>query len=772
MNSSDAPLSTFYTPEPDAPPLDLRAIFTRYFYHWPFFATGVVLALLGAYGYNQWSGPSYEARASLLIEGDKKAPEDRSALQELDLTNSSKVVESEIEVLKSRKLMRAVVQNLGLGVVYEQQTGLGAHDLYGESPVQLVFLKESPPEPGEKHVLDIVLKDRTSFYVKQVSGALVAHLFNSTVADELGVWRLAPTASFGQYQGPGVRVVQKDSETVVTAYQKALTVELINKLAPAVSLQVKDGVARRATDVLGALIAAYNGSATSEKNKLTQNTLRFIDSRLVSLQDELNGAEVGVAEYRSKRGLTDISSQSQIFLENVQANDAQLNAAEVQLAVVQSIERYLDDPQPTAAVPTTLGITDDVLNNLVNQLAALQLQREKLLATTPAGNPLFKPVDSEIQATKSAIKNNVKNIKASLTATVRELQTFNSKFESSIKNIPRQERQLVGKKRQLTIKENLYTYLLQKREEVALSYASTLADARVVDTPYVVPSKIPKALIVYALAIALGMGLPASLLYLKQGLDGKVTTRAEIESALPIPIAAELPFDASAGALLTQAKTDSPLPEQIRSLRTRLSYLVPHASPSYVFLCTSGVSGEGKSFVSSNLAVALAHAGKKTVLVDLDLRRPQVSHIFNLPNHHAGVGDFLAGEVAWQDLVQPSAVSPHLSVIGSGKELASPADFLDGPRLEALITGLRAEYANIILDSPPLQLVTDALILARVSDATVCVVRQGLTTDKELRFIRELNEQNRLPKPSVVFNGIERTKYGYGYAYDSRYFTK
>ena len=464
---------------------------------------------------------------------------------------------------------------------------------------------------------------------------------------------------------------------------------------------------------------------------------------------------------------TDITSQSKVFLENAQANDTRLNAAQVQLAVVETLERYLRNPRPDAPVPSTLGLTDEALDNLVEQLTTLRLQREELLTTTPEDNPLFQPLNAQIRATQVAIKSSVRNIKASLQTTIQELQSFDAGFESSIKDIPAQERQLVSKKRQLAIKENLYTYLLQKREEAALSYAATLADARIIDAAYVLPAKWPNRWLIYALAGVLGLILPAAALQIKQGLSTKTTTRTEIEQATQVPILAELPFE-KLPVTTAPGHPASALSEQMRSLRSHLPRKL--GSAGRVILVTSSVAGEGKSFLSLQLAATLAHTGQPTVLVDLDLRRSGLTTLLGKPHEQPGVSDVLAQRAAWPSVVRPLAHTPGLHLVGSGTQLAHAADLLAGSQLPEFMENLRTAYSHVVLDSPPLHLVADALLLAQFSDVTLYVVRQGVTDHEELAFIEQLRQQGQLPDLRLVFNGINRSRYGYGYQYDTAYY--
>ena len=579
-----------------------------------------------------------------------------------------------------------------------------------------------------------------------------------------------PTPALARFAGRRLRVVVREPEAVVTAYQKALTVELLDKVAPVISLQIQDAVPRRGAAVLNRLMAAYNQAAQAEKSRLTTNTLRFIDSRLVALRDELGRAEADVEGYRSQRGLTDLTSQSQAFVEDVQANDSRLNAARVQLAVVENLEQYLRHPSSSTTMPAALGINDPTLNSLLEKLTSLRLERERLAAAAPENNPLFRPLDYGIRSTELAISNSVKNMKASLTATIRELQAFNNRVKSAIKSIPEQERQLAGKNRQLLIKEKLYTYLLQKREEAALSYATTLTDARIIDRAYALPLKwTTRRWLLYALALGFGLLAPIAFLRAKDSWSPRLTTRTELKRLAQTPVLAELPLAAHAARPQDQAAPA--LAEQVRNMRSQLYYLqqtLP-ADTGQVVLVTSSVSGEGKSFVSAHLAASLADAGQKTVLVDLDLRRPKLTALFGLAADHAGVSDFLSGRAAYSAAVQPTAVSANLHLVGSGRQPAAALNLLATPRLDELVAGLRGAYDVIVLDTPPLHLVADALLAARTSDITLYVVRQGFTEKQELDFIEEVSQQGHLPRMHLIFNGVDGRRYGYGYSYDKRY---
>lgn len=747
---------------------NFRETLNKYLYHWPLFVIGLLITLTAAFIYLKTTEPVYEAKATLLIQDEKKVSEEEKALQEIDLTASSKLAENEVEVLKSRQLTNLVVDDLQLATVYTKKRRFTTEDLYGKSPVKLTILRPTGDAHGQ--TLKVVIKDKEFFYLKNSDGELKTFIFNKPYKSSFGTWKLTPTELLNDYKNNEISITLNDPEATSSALQKNLTASLLNKQAPAIGLSITDEVPQRGKDILNHLITHYNNASLSEKNRITQATLSFIDDRLDSLSKELNTAERQVEGFRSSRGLTDISSQSQVYLENVQSNDNRLNEVNVQLNVIQGIERYVNSSRNSNNVPSTLGIEDPALNSSIEQLAQLQLERQKLLATTPEGSPLFEPLDRQIQTTKSSIRESVRNIKSSLAATKGQLQSFGSRFESSIKDIPGQERQYVGMKRQQGVKEGLYVYLLQKREEISLSYASTLADARIVDDAYIGFAKKPKAPLVYGMAFLLGLVLPASFMYGRDKIHNRITNRKEIEEAIGNPILSELSYERTRSPLVALDKSNFVIGEEFRALRTNLHFLHEKKQSNRVTLFTSSIAGEGKSFVSSNLALTLAASSRKTVLLELDLRKPKVSEMFKLPHAHPGISNYLNGGSSIEDIIQPSGIHPNLDIIGSGPFPSNPSELLEQPEVDILFAWLRANYDDVIIDTPPINLVTDAMILARVTDVTLYIVQQGYTFKSLLPFIKKLFADQNFPKMKVVFNGIEKGRYGYGQNYGNNYY--
>ncbi|WP_316790917.1 polysaccharide biosynthesis tyrosine autokinase [Pedobacter frigoris] len=765
---------------------DLKTILVKYFYHWPLFLLGLILALGAAFIYLQIKNPEYNISATILVKDEKKTPQEKSNLQELELSTSPRSAETEIQVITSKKIISQVVNDLGLYITYTAGDFFNTRDLYGTAPVKLEISRGSGIVG--KHEISILIQDANNFTVKRDNLPSIKGKFNETIETDFGKWILKATQSLNQYIGTTVKITISDPEKTTDGYAKSLEARLLDKSAPTIGLFLTDESPRRGKNFLNALIKSYNQATATEERRITKSTIDFIDKRLASLTGELSAAENKVEGYRSSKGLTDVGLQSKVYLENQQSNDAKLNDVNVQLSNIYGIERYVNSPANTSP-PATLGIEDEALASLIKNLTALQLKRVELLTSTPEGNPLFEPINMQIKTTKSAIRANIGGIKASLLGEKRQLQSVNRKFESSIKEIPGQEREYVGMKRQQSSKENLYVYLLQKREELALSYASTQADARIVDSANVGEVKWPRIPLVVAIALILGLIIPFMIIYFRYAFNRKITTREEIENALDVPIIGEISYEYLGKDIVLIDNPRHLVAEQFRSIRTNLYNLhkkraeklqnlvydnifKTRKTPGRITLCTSSTASEGKSFIASNLAVSIAATGRKTILLEMDLRKPSVMSLFNMDEDKPGISEFLSSSITTHEIIQHSGIHKDFYMIGSGKIRHNPSELLEGPRLRELLAILQKHCDDIIIDSPPLHLVTDAMIIGRLADISLYVIRQGYTSKQELEFIRELSSSDQLPEMNIIFNGITQGKYGYGYNYNDSYYTE
>lgn len=740
---------------------DLRQIMIRYIYHWRYFLVSLLITLSMASVYLYFSKPISEIKATLLIQDEKKSSNDRPTLQEIEIVQSSKLVENEIEIIQSRNLILQVVNALNLDIKYQLKDGYKKKDLYSESPVQFKMLNQvGNAEEGE---FEIFIQDNKTFIFKDSTDKKKAYNFNQEYEHEFGVWKLEPENNINDFVKETIVITLLGSERVADTYQKNLEIVLLNKNAPVVGLTITDEVKQRGKDFLNSLIEYYNTATIAEKAQKNQNTLNFIDQRLAALSGELNASEAKVENFRSSRGLTDISSQSEVYLENVQANDIRLNEVNVQLNVIEGIEKYLNASENAENLPSVVGISDPGLNNLIQQLSQLQNKKAELLATTPENNPVFNPLNRQINATRSAIKNNISNTKLALLNTKQELESFNSKFQSSIQNIPGQERQLVSIKRQQTIKEDLYVYLLQKREELSLSYAATLTDARVIDSAYVVPDKQYKRLLFLGLVfITIGIGFPAGVIYAKESLKNTISTQEDVERITNAPVIGKVFHHSNTNEKnLFESSPDSITAETFRTLRTNINFSLNNESHKTI-LVTSCVSGEGKTFNSLNIAASYAKMGKKTILLNFDLRNS--NSIFENIDKTKGLSLFLNEEVTINEIIQKTNFI-NLDFIHSGPVPPNPLDLMENLMMASLFDILQKNYEYIIIDSPPLAQVSDALTIVKYSNLNLIISRYNVTKKKLIQLVlSELKEKN-IKNIAIVLNDnkIVSEQMGYGY---------
>lgn len=765
--------------------IDLREISIKYISQWPLFVVSVIIALAIAFVVYKIKKPAYEIKATLVMQDNKdKTTEEKSALQELDLVNPPKIVENEIEILKSRQLTKSVVERLQLWATYSIKDNLTissykikdnfiTNDLYGITPVKFNLNQAAGPILQQK--LKVNILDADSYLLTDGDNGVTKHRFGDTINSQMGSWTITGTDNLKAYIGKTILISLVDPELTIQSYLKSLNVILKDKLASAVELSISDPNAKRGEDYINNLIYYYNQAEIAEKNNLTKSTIAFIDTRLDSLRGELNSAEGKVEGYRSKKGLTNIDAQSHIYLQDVQANGARLNEINIQLNIINGLERYVNLSGNTDHnIPSISGISDQILVGLVQKLSDLQLEKTKLLATLPERNPAFESLNNQIASTKFAIKENIRNIKSSLLATKQELQSFKSNFQSSIQSVPGQERQLAGLNRQQSIKENLYTYLLQKREQISLSYASSLSNARLVDVAYALPLSGSKKLVPFGVAIVIGLVFPAGLIYGKDKIKNNISKRKEIEIATSIPIVAEFNYIKLPSGIVSDSKNNElnfTLLEQFRCLRTQLVFLNQSVYKGKVTLITSSMMSEGKSFISSNLAVSLANSGKRTILLEMDIYKPKISNIFNL-SESLGLSDYLKGKYSKEDIIQKSQKYQDLYFIGCGTFIDNFSELLGQRSFQDLLNELRANYDHILIDTPPLHAINDANIIAKLCDVTLYVVRYNHTSKSLLPFIQKLHTDKKLPKMNIVFNGLVEGRDGEGYKYEKYHHSK
>lgn len=739
--------------------LNIRSLLSKYSKLWPWFILSTILMLTMGHIYLSNKQPIYKIQASLLVQDQQKGSEQSSSLKELGVFAHKQVVENEIEILRSFTLMNRVAEKLHLDVRYFQNTTFGKRELYTDSPIELI-VESGKPELYKKPLEVLFLSTKAVKINEQV------YPVNHTIETPYGRLKIiTQKQSFDSSIPYSIQVTKR--ATSVKNYLTNLHAIPTGKGSTVILLSLEDAVPAKGEAILNQLIREYNEAAIMDKNKVAASTLKFIEDRLNIVSGELASAERNVEQYKSHQGITDLSVQAQTFLQTVQQNDALMNQVQIQLATLNDLQKYIEGKSDTkGSTPAVVGLSDPVLLSLINSLTQLEQQRDHLLHTTSELNPLLETVDSQIRLTKNNMAGTIRTMKDMLLSTQRQYADKNGSVEGAIRTIPQKERVLMDITRQQAIKNSLYTYLLQKREETAVAFASTMADTRTIDTALSEDEPVrPNKSIIYALFSLLGLVIPVAVVASNDALNNRVTRRVDVEEVTQVPILGELVRKRQKGSLVITPKGQSVIAEQIRTLRACLPSLRNEASESQVLLFTSSISGEGKSFVSINLGMSLAYVNKPTVILDMDLRAPKLHKVFDLINT-IGISDYLQGEATLDDVLTPVPGSTNYYVITSGNIPINPSELLSSPRLAQLITELRERFDYTIIDTPPVGLVSDARIIAPLVDTTFFMVRHNVTPKNHLRMIEKLHTDNRFPRLNIILNAVDGSD---AYQYSNNY---
>jgi len=742
---------------------------SKFLPYWPLFLLFAVLAAGAAFVYiRYYTTPIYQATAVLIIKDEKKGNEDSKLTESLDMISSKKIVENEIEVIQSRTLMEDVVKKLHLYAPMFEKGKVKTLAAYTFSPITIEVQNPDSLRPAGRVNYTYDSKSKTVTLNNKYNCPL-----NEFMKTPFGILKFTPNKNFTGDYTPGEKQLYFSlvkPRTVALGLLSNLSVAPSSKMSTVVDLQFMDPVPQKAEDILNGLIASYEQSAILDKNALARNTLSFVEDRLNIVASDLAAIEQKVQQYKSGKSAVDISSQGQLYLQNVSTNDQKLSQVNEQLSVLNQVEKFVSARDNSGGiVPSTLGVSDPMLSNLMDKLYGSELEYEKLKTTVGENNPKLVSLSDQINKIRPNILENIQSQRQSLNAMKENLNVTNSKYSSILNTVPQKERQLLDISREQNIKSNIYSFLLQKKEESALSYASAVSNSRVVDNAQAGSDPVsPNKKLIYAIAVLAAMGICFVFINIRESFTGKILYRHEIESLTAIPVIAEVSYEKTRNPIVVEKGKRSFIIEEFRKLRTSLSFLGINNAQKKI-LVTSSISGEGKSFIASNLAVSIAAAGKKVVLVDLDLNVPTLSKIMNV-NQEFGMTDFLKGKKYPEDIIKPVEGRENLFFISSGELTDNPSELLLNGKISEMIEYLDNSFDMVIIDTSPIVLITDAYILSEMCDATLYVMRHGYTPRLLVKRIDENNEINPIHNPAIVFNGVKtrglfKSNYGYGYNY-------
>ena len=763
--------------------VNIQELLFRYLIHWPWFVVSIIICIACAWGYLRLTTPIYNISATVLIKDEKKGggASMSSDLEKMGLegfVSSSSNVDNEIEVLRSKSLAREVVNNLGLFVTYMDEDEFPSKELYHTSPV-LVSLthQEADKLPGRMEI-NMILQPTGALGVQITVGEKeYRKQFDKLPAvfptDEGTVAFFANNDTLS-----AVRPENITKERHITAfinrpfsvskgYVNSLSIAPTSKTTSVVVISLENTNTRRGRDYINKLLEMYNINANNDKNEVAQKTAEFIDERIGIISKELGSTEQDLENFKRSAGITDLSSEAQIALTGNAEYEKKRVENQTQINLVMDLQRYMKGNE-YEVLPSNIGLQDAASAGAIDRYNQMLVERKRLLRTSTENNPTIINLDTSIRAMRT-------NVQATLDATLKGLQITKedlareaSRYSRRINDAPTQERQFVSIARQQEIKSGLYLMLLQKREENAITLAATANNVKIIDEALADDNPIsPKKTIVYLVDLVLGVGLPVGVIYLIGLTKFKIEGRADVEKLTSLPVVGDIPLaDEKTGSIAVFENQNNLMSETFRNVRTNLQFMLENGKN--VILVTSTISGEGKSFISANLAISLSLLGKKVVIVGLDIRKPGLNKVFNIPKKEHGITQYLTNTTAnLMDFVQPSDINKNLFILPGGTVPPNPTELLARGGLEKAIETLKANFDYVILDTAPVGMVTDTLLIGRVADLSVYVCRADYTHKAEFTLINELAENNKLPNLCIAINGLDLNsrKYGYYYGY-------
>lgn len=750
--------------------INLRELFLKYLRKWYWFLLSVFLAFIIAFVFIKSSEIKHQIQTVILLRNDKTS----SGISQMDMMENlgfiglSKEVEDEIQVISSKKIINQAIDSLGIQVEYFEKDGLRYVKKYKNEPFKIklskeflenlnytikVFVKES----NGTYKVDVKAKKRFSeqYKLKNIQESFV------TPAGRFNFVATALPKKDTKY-----KIIIHPIKELVENYGNNLKVATVNKQSNAIKISIIDSNIQMAEDFLNKIVELYNLDAIVDKNIIARNTANFIQDRLGIITRELFDVESEVENYKRSNKLTDLSSEATLYLQTASEYEKRLTELETQLNMVNSVEDHIKNSKNTDALIPANVITDDPsLAKSIQEYNMAVLERMKLSQNASEKNPALIHIDQQIAALKSNVLASVNSVKSGIQIAKNDVIRQGAAFNSKIKSVPTQERQFLEIKRQQEIKQNLYLFLSQKREETALNLASTAPAARTIDKAFASLLPVaPKKQIIYLIALFVGLLIPFICIYLKDLINNKIEDSKEFQRLIKAPYLGSIAISRENGAIIVTEGKTTPVVEMFRLLRTNLQFIIGDKK-SPTILVTSSFMGEGKSFVSINLAMSLALMKKKVLVVGLDIRSPKLGDYLHLPTDK-GLTIYLSdNSVEPEEIIFPSGKHDYLDATPAGPVPPNPSELIMSPRLDAFIAYAKERYDYIVLDTAPIGMVSDTYLLNRIADNSIFVARENYTPKDATELINEVYEEDRLNGMGVVLNGTSTTSSGYGYGY-------
>ena len=765
---------------------------------WYWFAISLFITLTIAVLYLLSTPPIYTRTAAILVKDNSKSSSSTSAMNDfsdLDIFKSNTNINNELLTLKSPTLMTEVVNRLGLNETFTIRKGLKNVDLYKVSPVTITFCDKI--EVPLSFTIKFSSKEAFAISELEISGEDIGETLSAQMGDSIqtsaGIMIVSPTQEFTDaFIGTSIRYVRGSVRAAVDTYSNALVAELGNEDATIINLSINDTSIRKAEDILNTLIEVYNENWIRDKNQIAVSTSQFISDRLGVIESELGHVDENISSYKSEHLLPDVQAASSLYMAQSAENNKELSTLNNQLSTAQYIRRELNTKQLDQTLPANSGIVSANIETQISEYNNLVLDRNRLIANSSEKNPLVKNMASSLQSMQRTIIQSVDNLIVSLNTQIRSLRRQEEATTNRLASNPNQAKYLLSVERQQKVKEELYLYLLQKREENELSQAFTAYNTRLITAPRgsMFPTA-PRKMNILLVAFAVGLLVPAVGIFMKENMNTKVRGRKDLEN-LSIPFIGEIPQYSGTKkkwwefkhrkrqdmkTIVVNEGNRNIINEAFRVLRSNMDFMASKDNNQHVFVLTSFNPGSGKSFLAINIAISFAIKKKKILVIDGDLRHRTVSSYVDSPNK--GLSDYLNNQIEdWKEIIVSYKGYTNLHILPIGTVPPNPTELLEDSKLSMLIEALRPEYDYIFIDCPPVDIVADAQIIEKWADRTIFVVRSGLLDRSMLSELENMYTGKRFKNLSMILNGTESTggrygyRYGYHYGYASYYGSK
>lgn len=771
--------------------IEIRNLISKYIVHWKWFIIALIISFSIAYYQLNFIRPQYRAVATIMIEEPNSGDNSRlSAFQDLSvMTGPNANLENEIQILKSKSLAAEVIKSLKLNVEYFtdknklsdfMDSNLGFNTEFYETenyinpPLKInFFLSDSALyETTAKFIVEI--HSSNNFTITDIDKTFYKrHSFGEKINTNFGEIIVTPNVDLKNNSliGSSVLVSVSNLKSAARRFANKIIISPNSESSNVITLSINDGVKEKAVDYLNELVNKYNERSIYLKEQLSRSTSDFVNRRLEIISNELSTVDLTAESLKTRYGLSDVASETGLNMERGQNLEGQIVQVNTELQQINYVKDFVSTKESDEFIPVDVGIRDSNLETTFQQYNSLMMEKKRLLENSTDKNPIVVNINEQLKRLKDNIDQGLNNLESSYKITLDGLNKQDARINSRLYSAPKQERQIRDVQRQQQIKETLYLYLLQKREETAITLGVVDPNAKSIDLAESERNPVsPNKSIFYFGAFFIGLLIPFVIIYIIDLLDTKVKNRENVENILNIPILGDIPKLESNKPYLIAKEDNSSVAEAFRIIRTNLSFILTRSDKKgKIIFITSTIAHEGKSFIASNISASLGHAGKKTLLIGMDIRAPKLKQYLGIKGNIGVTNYIINSNLSLTDIVLKVPKVENLDLISSGDLAPNPSELLMSPRVKDLFDEVRELYDYIIVDTAASSIITDTMLLRSYADAFIYVIRADVLDKRQLKYVNSIYKNNRFPNLALLVNSVDHKKAGYGYGYGYGY---